>query len=249
MSTGTVRGTALDDVGAGEPALLCLPGWCGNRDVYDPFLERMGGRRRALAVDLPAHGGSAAPAGDFGVAEVVEALEAVIEERGPALELARRLGRQRVPGLVLVDWMVLGPPPGFTDALAAMQDPAAWEQVRAGLTGMWTEGVEEPAVHRYVQDMAGYGFAHWSRAGREITRSFTAEGSPLQALSRLPEPCPTLHVYATPRDEEYLAAQRDFARDHQWFTVHRLDARSHFPMLEVPEEMASVIEGFAAELA
>lgn len=30
---------------------------------------------------------------------------------------------------------------------------------------------------------------------------------------------------------------------HPWFQVHRLAARSHFPMFEVPLEMAQVIDG------
>jgi pimeloyl-ACP methyl ester carboxylesterase len=134
------------------------------------------------------------------------------------------------------------------EAMTALRDPEAWEQVRAGLTALWTDGVDVPAVHRYVADMAGYGFGHWSRAAREIARSFADERTPLEALAGLPEPCPTLHLYATPRDDGLLAAQRDVAASCPWFDVHRLDARSHFPMLEVPDEMSAVIERFAGEL-
>jgi hypothetical protein len=42
----------------------------------------------------------------------------------------------------------------------------------------------------------------------------------------------------------YLAAQQSFAAAHSWFTVMRLNARSHFPMFEVPEAMATAIEQF-----
>jgi pimeloyl-ACP methyl ester carboxylesterase len=262
MTATAAHGIALDDVGAGQPELLCIPGWCGNRDVFDPLLPRLSSASRTISVDLPGHGESAAPGPDFGTADVVRSLEAVIGQAGlghvvpvalshagwAGIELARRYERQRVPGLVLIDWMVPGPPPGFMDALAALQDPGSWEQVRAGLFDMWTTGVDVPGIDRYVRDMAGYGFPHWQRAGREIARSFADERSPLEALSVLPEPCPTLHIYATPRDDELYAAQQAYAASHPWFTVHRLDAQSHFPMMEVPEEMASVIQRFVADL-
>jgi len=261
MDITTTAPIALDDVGTGEPALLCLPGWCGDRDVFDPLVERLGRTRRTLALDLPGHGGSAMPASDFGTEEVVQAALAVIEQTGlervvpvalshagwVAIELRRRLGPDRVPGVVLLDWMVLGPPPGFTDALGGLQDPHAWTQVRAGLFGTWTDGIDVPALHRYVAAMGEYGATHWHRAGREIAESFAIEGAPLDALEQLPEPCSTLHVYAPPADDSVLAAQHAYAATHPWFAVHRLDARSHFPMFEVPKEMADVIERFARE--
>jgi len=33
-----------------------------------------------------------------------------------------------------------------------------------------------------------------------------------------------------------------------WFSAHRLDARSHFPMFEVPEDMVAAIEAFVGSL-
>ena len=165
-----------------------------------------------------------------------------------AVELRRRLGAERVPGIVLLDWMVLGTPPGFDGALAGLQDDDAWPDVRAALFGMWTEGVDEPAVHHYVASMGEYGAAYWQRAGREIAAGFATNGAPLAALDDLAEPCPTLHLYAQPAADEVLAAQQAFAAAHPWFEVHRLDARSHFPMFEVPDEMAARIEEFACRL-
>jgi pimeloyl-ACP methyl ester carboxylesterase len=263
MPTATAPEIALDDVGTGEPALLCLPGWCGNRDVFDPLVERLSSGRRTLALDLPGHGGSATPAADYGTEDIIRAALAVIERARlqrvvpvalshvgwVAIELRRRLGPDRVAGVVLLDWMVLGPPPGFLDALAGLQDPAAWEQVRTMLFDSWTSGIKVPALHAYVGRMGRYHAPHWARAGREIATSFAAEPIPLDALARLPEPCPTLHLYAQPADNAVLVTQQDYAAAHPWFAVHRLDARSHFPMFEVPEQMAAVIEGFARSVS
>jgi len=266
MTTSTPLRLALDEAGSEassearttEPALLCVPGWCGDRSVFAPLLPLAARHRRILSVDLPAHGGSDGSASDLDSRAVVDALVDTVERSGVrqvvplalshagwfAIELRRRLGPERVPALVLMDWMVLGPPPGFVDALAGLQDPAAWQEVRSGLFEMWTSGLDLPQLHAYVAAMGEYGFDHWSRAGREISASFAAEGNPLAALVRLDDPCPTLHVYAQPADAELLAAQRAFASRCPWFSVRHLDAASHFPTFEQPQQIVASVEEF-----
>jgi pimeloyl-ACP methyl ester carboxylesterase len=250
---------AVTDRGTGGPALRFVPGWCGDRDVFDPLLTGASGHRRAVSVDLPDHGDSPARA-DFTTGDVVDALVATIDAVGidtvvpvglshagwAAIELRRRLGAVRVPGVVLMDWMVLGTPPGFADALGGLQSPA-WADVRDGLTSMWLDGLHIPALTEYVTSMQTYGQGHWSRAGREIATQFAAQPVPLRALEEL-QPCPTLHLYAQPAADEVLAAQQEYAATHPWFSVRRLDARSHFPMFEVPEDMVAATESFVRRL-
>jgi pimeloyl-ACP methyl ester carboxylesterase len=262
MSTQTAGVIAYDDMGRGEPALLLMPGWCGDRTVFDPLLPQASRHRRVLSMDLRGHGESGGGDGDFGAAELVRDAIDLLDRAGVdsvvpvglshagwlAIELRRRLGPARVPAVVLLDWMVLGPPPGFLEALAALQDAHTWEAVRAELFSRWTHGVEVPALHDYVARMATYGEAAWARAGREISRAFQAEPVPLAALGQLAPACPTLHLYAQPGDDAFLAAQRDHAQRHGWFEVHRLEARSHFPMLELPDELAAAIEGFVSRI-
>lgn len=261
--TRTASAVSYGDTGVAEPALLCLPGWCGDRTVFDPLVAQLAPARRVLTLDLPDHGGSPRTDEDFGTSCVVDQAVGVIEGAGlaqvvpvalahagwMALELRRRLGPERVPAVVLVDWMVLGTPPGFTDALAALQDEAAWERVRAALFSMWTDGVEETAVHEYVASMGEYGARHWSRAGREIARGFAAEPTPLAVLERLEVACPTLHLYAQPADQGYLAAQQGYAAEHPWFQVRRLDATSHFPTFEAAAEMAAAVSDLLARVS
>jgi hypothetical protein len=57
--------------------------------------------------------------------------------------------------------------------------------------------------------------------------------------------CPRF-TYAQPSDPAYWQAQQAFSADHPWFKAHRVNAVSHFPMLEVPDEMAEAIEGFVS---
>jgi pimeloyl-ACP methyl ester carboxylesterase len=260
VTTTAFTPAGIDDLGAGQPALLLIPGWCGDRDVYDPVTAHLAQHCRTLVTDLRGQGGLASVDADFDSAQQVDDLMALIETRGLeqvvpvalahagwfAVELRRRLGPTRVPGLVLVDWMPLGPPAGFADALAGLQAPHSWEAVRAALVARWTTDVDNESVLRYVDGMRRYGFEHWSRAGREIAAGF-AQGSPLAVLERLGG-CPTLHLYAQPADPSYLALQEEFARLHPWFHVRRLEARSHFPMLETPGAMGREIRDFTRSL-
>jgi pimeloyl-ACP methyl ester carboxylesterase len=258
MTAATTNTTAYDDRGQGDPALLFLPGWCGDRSVFADLLPLASRHRRVLSSDLRGHGASVGADADFGTEDLVTDAMALLDTAAVdtvvpvalshagwvALELRRRLGPDRVPAVVLLDWMVLGPPPGFLDALEALQRPEAWETVRGQLFGMWTHGVDVPAVHDYVASMAAYGQEAWARAGREISRAFTADPVPIEALARITPPCPTLHVYAQPGDDALLAAQRAQAEHYDWFEVHRLEARSHFPMFEAPEPLMETIERF-----
>ncbi|HEY7043483.1 MAG TPA: alpha/beta hydrolase [Nocardioidaceae bacterium] len=269
MTTQSVVTPAHDDRGAGGPALLFVPGWCGDRAVFDSLVERLQHHRRVVSVDLRGHGDNERDCPDFTAADEVGELIALIERIGLdrvvpvglshagwfAIELRRRLGADRVPGIVLLDWMVLGTPPGFEDALTALQGSQSWTGVRGQLLSMWSSGVDPSTgsgqaaeLDRYLLAMADYGFPHWSRAGREIAAAFAAEGSPLAALDGLEPACPTLHVYAQPADEAYLAAQQGAASSRDWFQVRRLDAASHFPMFEVPDEMTRHIEDFVRQL-
>lgn len=261
----TIAPNAHTDLGHGEPALLFLPGWCGGREVFAPLLNRTASTRRSLSVDWRGHGATPSPPADFGTRDLVRDtirliadldVEAVVpvslaHAGWIALELRRVLGPERVPAVVLLDWMPLGTPPGFMEALTALQDEQAWQSTRAVLFEMWTRGVADPAVHEYVRSMSDYGFDMWSRAGREIAQAFAACPVPLDAFADQAvdgAACPTLHLYAQPRDDGYLAAQQAFAAEHGWFTVRRLEATSHFPCLETPDAIADIIDEFVAGL-
>jgi hypothetical protein len=56
-------------------------------------------------------------------------------------------------------------------------------------------------------------------------------------------------LYGQPATPEYLDAQQRFAAEHEWYSVRRLDARTHFSMIEAPGEVAAEIERTAATAA
>jgi pimeloyl-ACP methyl ester carboxylesterase len=202
---------AFSDSGTGEPALLYLPGWCGGREVFSPLLARTAETRRSVSVDWRGHGESPSTGVDFGTDELIDdAIELIddlqLDQVVPvalshagwvALELRRKLGAEQIPAVVLSDWMPLGTPPGFAEALQALQDSEEWSATRAQLFGLWSAGVDRPDVLRYIESMSAYGFPMWSRAGREILQSFAAQPTPLAEFAALVasgSACPTAHL-------------------------------------------------------
>lgn len=242
-----------------QPAFLLLPGWCTNRSVFSGLAALLAKHRRTITIDWAGHGGSGTPADDFGAADLLAQAKGVIAAAGVgsvipvtishagwvALELRRELGA-KVPKIALLDWIVSEAPPPFLQVLQGMQT-TGWRGAVDAVFGMWLHGVDNPAVIRFVrEEMAAYEGPMWARAGREIGAAYAKEGSPLAAFAKLPQPVQVLHLYAQPEDPGYLAYQQGFAAQHPWFHVTKLEARSHFPLLECPERMAAALTAFAA---
>ncbi|MGH2874522.1 MAG: alpha/beta fold hydrolase [Solirubrobacteraceae bacterium] len=250
----------FDDAGDGEPALLMLTGWCSSRGRWDrarPLLER---GRRVVSFEWRGHGESAAAEADFGIAEMVDDALAVMQARGlgtvipcaashsgwVAIELQRRLGPERVPAIVHLDWTVTEPPPPYMALLAQLQSPTDWPSARDALFAIWRGGSDSPEIAQAIEVMRRQDAEMWIRSGRVIEGSYRTHSCPLLALSQLPAPPRVLHLYGQPRGDEYLSAQRAFAAAHPWFEVDRLSGATHFSMIETPAEVADAIEAFAA---
>ena len=265
-------GTAIyyDDRGKGEPVLLCLPGWCVHHTIYVPLAERLSADHRVLLTDWRGHGKSQASDHDFGYAEMVADVLSVVDASGAqsvipiaqahggwvGIELLRRL-RDRVPKLIFLSWNPIltsrnpQAPPSLREIQElqsksmwhALQDDARSRDAVEQLVTTWVKG--SPSVETQIRDeTASHGFEDWARGGREIAAMFAREIDPLHALSKSSPPVPALHIYAQPPMPEWLAAQETFSRGHPWFHVRRLEAVSHFPTLEVPDETADVIREF-----
>jgi len=263
MPSTAATGVAYDDRGSGDTALLFLPGWCGPRTLFEPLLQRLETDHRVLAVDWRGHGQSASASGEFGNDDLLADAIAVIEASGATtvvpcavahagwigIGLRRRLGAHFVPKLVFLDWMVLGAPGPFLDALAGMADASMTRQIVDQVSSMWTAGLDTPELLAYVDSMTAFSDEMWARAAREIAAAFAADNSPLSAVASLDDPPSTLHLYAQPDDPAFLAAQEAFAVDNRWFQVQRLNAASHFPMFEIPDAIAEHLRRFVDDAA
>jgi pimeloyl-ACP methyl ester carboxylesterase len=251
-----------DDRGEGEPVLLCLPGWCNTHTIFEPLAERLSADQRLLALDWRGHGNSQASDRDFGFTEMAVDALAVIEASGAhsvipiaqgqapwaAVELQRRLG-ERMPKMVVSSWPVISPSGNplasrFLNAIRALQYYERWRDGAEQLLTMWLSDAPDSVETQIRNQMLRQGYEMWSRGGREILAMYALEGEPLQVLRKFSPPVPVLHVYCQPRAPEFLSIQEEFARDHPWYFVHRLEGVSQFPTLEVPDEIASVIREF-----
>ena len=248
---------AYDDTGGHGPALLCLHGWCDSRAAFDAVTPLLGAKHRVIRLDWRGHGQSDPARGDFTANDLVADALAVIEATGAAqvipvaaahagwiaIELRRRLGSARVPKCVFIDWFVLEPPPPFLAALEALQDPSSWQPTRDRLFAMWVGDGANPPVRQHVYDTMGrYDAAMWARAGREIARAYAENVSPLAALASLAQP--SLHIYAQPADPGCFSAQRAFAAANPWFNVAKLEGQTHFPTIELPNEVSAAVHTF-----
>ena len=252
-------GLGVDDLGQGEPALLLLTGWCSSRARWAKAAPLLAAHRRVVSFEWRGHGESRPATGDFGTAEMVQDALSVIDAAGletvipcsashsgwVAIELRRRLG-ERVPAIVHLDWMVQEPSSAYMDLISELQDPDRWPHARDTLFDIWRAGDDSEAITSAIEVMRRQDADMWMRSGREIEASYRRAGSPLRALSALPTVPTVKHLYGQPPTPEYLEAQQRFAEEHDWYSVHRLDARTHFSMIEAPSEVAREIERTAA---
>lgn len=255
----TNLGLSFDDLGEGELALLLLTGWCSSRARWARAAPLLAADRRVVSFEWRGHGDSAPADADFGTAEMVQDALAVVAAAGlhsfipcsashsgwVAIELRRQLG-DRVPAIAHLDWMVTEPSPAYMELLAELQSEQRWPQARDSLFDIWRAGDESSEIGEAIAVMNRQDAEMWVRSGREIEASYRAHGSPLKALSALEPPPRVLHLYGQPPSDEYLAAQEGFANEHAWFTVRRIAARTHFSMLEEPEQTAAAIEVWAS---
>ncbi len=261
MAELTSRGARLvyDDLGEGEPAFLCLPGWCEPRTVFRRVAPLLAHGNRVIVLDWPGQGDSKSFREDFNAADWIEDALAVVKQSGAndivpvaishagrvAIELRRALG-ERVVKLVLSDWnFILDPPPAYRRALEAFRHRDQWSEALEGLFTTWIAGSEDQELIAHVRtEMAAHGFEDWSRALREIGAAYDTYGNPLTHLASLDPPVPAIHLYTQPRTREYADGQESFARKHPWFRPHLMTAVSHFPTIEAPEETVSAIRDF-----
>jgi pimeloyl-ACP methyl ester carboxylesterase len=209
-----------------------------------------------ISFEWRGHGESRPAPADFDTAGMVDDALAMIDAAGletvipcaashsgwVAIELRRRLG-ERVPAVVHLDWLLTQPSPPYMALLARLQEPEGWPAARDMLFEIWRAGVQNPDIDAAIDVMQRQSAEMWMRSGNEIEASYRSYGSPFDAYNGLDRPPRVLHVYGQPPTAEYLEAQQRFAGEHEWFSVRRIEARTHFAMIEAPAEVATAVEG------
>ncbi|KAF5243600.1 hypothetical protein FANTH_8180 [Fusarium anthophilum] len=157
-----------------------------------------------------------------------------------AMEMAVRLGKQRVPAVLLTDFNLTRPPPEFIKHLQMIQNKETWHQGQAPLIKKWLNNTSNKNVLDHCEnDLDTNGFENWSYFCWLVEKNYERWGSPMERLGIVEDPPLVRHVFSHPREEAYLAEHRAFARRHpDWFSFARLNGESHFSIVELPEAVS-----------
>ena len=241
-------GLAFDVAGAGDPHLLFLHGWCGDRSFFAPQFDHFRGSHRVVSVDLPGHGASKAPAA-YTIEALATAVAAVTRQPGlgrgvaighslgamVALELTRQ-APELVDAVIMVD-----PPPlsqevwkGFAgELLPAFQGPDAAAGRRKFVEQMFLPTDDADRRTQIIKLMCGVpsdvavGMVKAMAAfdGEAVLRS--CEVPVLTIASAVPTNGPAFLLEANPA-----------------ITIGQTVGAGHFHQLEVPEQVNLMIERF-----
>jgi pimeloyl-ACP methyl ester carboxylesterase len=239
-----------DAAGTGDPALLFLHGWCGDRSFFAPQFDHFSGTHRVVSIDLPAHGVSPVPS--------EYSIEAFASETA---ELARELdlGRSVVFGHsigAMVALELAQQSPDLVAAVALIDPPPLSKEVWKGFSAQLIssfEGSDGPAGRRdFVEQM----FLPTDDATRRahIVKTMTAVPNEIAiplvraiaaydamaALRACQVPVVTISS-AVPTNDAAALREANPA-----ITLGQTVGAGHFLQLEVPEQVNPMIERFLA---
>jgi pimeloyl-ACP methyl ester carboxylesterase len=245
--TGPVGGLSVDDAGRGGVPVLFTHSLTGSASHWSAQLEHLRPRRRAIALDLRAHGRSDAPRdGDYDIGSMARDIAAAVD----ALDLERfvlvghSMGAgvamayagahpERIDRLMLVDSIGDGtqiPAADMDPFLAALESPA----YQAAIEGYWAtiSGSNPSIAERLLRDL-------------RATSRDTVVGV-LKATAVF-DPKPALAAYRGPALAVITPA------NNYPFSMHRLGAgmahrvvegTGHWLQLDKPVEMNRILDRF-----
>jgi pimeloyl-ACP methyl ester carboxylesterase len=245
-----MSGLGHDLAGAGDPTLLFLHGWCGNRSFFAPQCAHFSKTHRVVAVDLPAHGTSEVPneysieafANDVG--EFARGLHL-----GPSVVFGHSIG-------AMVALALERQSPDLVDAVALIDPPPLSKEVWKGFSAQLIssfQGPDGPAGRRqFVEQM----FLPTDDPARraQIIETMTAVPNDIaiplvraiaafDAMAALREcKVPVLTISsAVPTNDAASLLEANPS-----MTIGQTVGAGHFLMLEVPEQVNPMIERFLA---
>jgi len=240
---------AYETGGAGDPALLFIPGIFQDRSYFDPQRTHFSGRRQVVALDLRGQGESSAvdevTMEDFAADVIAVADDAGLDSAilcghsmGGAVALRVASARpQLVRGIAMLDAAVLFPEPVRQAGLANLVPALATEGWKDALHGYFSNRILDPrdSSELTARVMAGLG-----RARPEFTRSFFASLFASDYSDELKDVrCPVLYIHSkAPSDLQRLMELRPDAM------IGQVIGSGHYVMLSVPDQVNAMLDRF-----
>jgi 3-oxoadipate enol-lactonase len=231
--------------------------------MWDEFAARLaaapGGGHEVLRYDHRGQGESAAPPGQYTMADLVDDAARVIREwgRGPVAFVGLSMGAMVGQGLAirhpeLVSSLVLA----NTVARYSPEARAGWRQRIDTVRAQGVGAIAEMVVERYLH--AGFRARHPEAAERVRARLLSDEAAPYIAsceavagvdwLDRLEEiRCPTLVIAGALDLGAPPALGQEIAERIPGATLDVIEEASHLSVIEAPEAFAGLVEAFLAK--
>jgi pimeloyl-ACP methyl ester carboxylesterase len=248
VTKADMGGLAFDAAGEGDPQMLFLHGWCGDRSFFAPQFDHFSRSHRVVSVDLPGHGESGAP-----TAYAIEALATEVAA------LARHLGLRRDVAIghslgAMVALAMTRHAPELVSAVIMVDPPPLSQEVWKGFAGELLPTFRGPDAaagrRQFVEQM----FLPTDDADRRarIVKSMCAVPNDvaigmveaMAAFDAVPilRSCevPVLTIAsAVPTNGSAFLLEANTA-----ITIGQTVGAGHFHQLEVPEQVNLMIERF-----
>ncbi|KAG5792991.1 hypothetical protein H9Q69_007960 [Fusarium xylarioides] len=268
LYTRTINGVDLsfEDRGivTSDPTIVCLPGLGQDHRAYQYILPFLVGKYRVIRILWRYHGANSEHTGKWSVEDQANDTIALLDSlqvqtfipishfQGGwcAMDIAARLGKQRVPAVLLTDFILTWPPADFIKNLQMMQKKETWQQGQAPLIKKWLNNTSNKNVLDHCENYLDTdGFENWSYFCWLVEKNHERWSSPMERLEAIKDPPLVRHVFSHPREEAYLAEHEEFARKHpDWFSFARLRGESHFSVIELPEAVSLQLSNLVGQM-
>lgn len=259
--TRTVNGheIAYTDYGHTHPgpAIVTFSGWNQDHRCWANVAPLLVPRYRVISICFRDHGPNRDPVPDYGFEDHADDVLALLDQlqviqfvcmaashgSWPAMIVAEKAGRDRVPAILILSLMMAEASPEFLGLCRALQGRETWQSaVQLFFKGALGGSQNREAREQVLGNMGGFGSDTWARSGRTIEQAYKQWGSPLKRMEQLDDPPLIHHLYSQPDAAQYHALHREFRQKHpKWFSYTHLAGETHCPHMENPAAVQQVM--------
>ncbi|KAL6250925.1 hypothetical protein RBB50_001133 [Rhinocladiella similis] len=233
--------------------VVLFPGLCHDPNTWKyiyPFLIQ---KYRVITLIWKGHGTNRDPAPEWKIEDMVsntislmDALEVgafipLTHSMGSwaAMDIAEKLGKQRVPAMLLTDLIMGDPGSDYYEILNGIQNPKTWFEYTKRFFDGWLPKITNPnIIDAFYNHGGGHNYHHWANSAVLAKSQFMKWGSAQKRLELIKEPPLVRHAFSHPDTKENISLQQEMAEKHCWFTFAQLFGETHFPTMEIPESVA-----------